>query len=494
MIRTRICLYVLLLTPLLVYWQAIFADYGFRDDYSHLRESREEPGKLVKFTASEGRPLKGALLETSFSLAGEVSNLLWLRLASVLMLTILGYSLWRQLYQSGWTEVEAAVIGLGVTLLPAAQVTAAWAVSWPHVLTLLLALAGFSATETELERGGLKRLVALLGGCLIYALAGLVYQPDALFAVVVIGAVMIVRTGREPMGDVKWSLLHLGTLLTGLAIGYFMVQMLFSNGLFHESPRMHFETNPFTKLGWFLWNPVPNALALYALRDDFNTGAVVFWLVAVAVAGLIGYGYKLEAARNNPVMKKKWLVSLVLLPFLAHAVSLVAGERSTAYRVLFALSGLVIVLVMLALRSVLAGRKVKPAAYYAAVGAVMIVAAVSARHNAFTLIAQPQSEEWDMIRSAMGRMDFKKPTRVYVITPTLADRLTVRVFQDEFGSLSSDSDWAPKEMFKAALHDRFGGKLPAGGSYTFASGREAPKEQDYDLVIDMRKLRERAAQ
>ena len=221
---------------------------------------------------------------------------------------------------------------------------------------------------------------------------------------------------------------------------------------------------------------------------------MVFWLVAAAVAAFIGYGYKLELARNNPVMKKKWLVCLAVLPFLAHSVSLAAGERSTAYRVLFALSGLVIVLLMLALRSVQADRKIRPFFYYTGLGAVLLVAAISAHLNTFGLIAQPQGEEWEMIRSAMGRMDFKKPTRVYVIAPTLEERLTVRVHQDEFGSLSSDSDWAPKEMFKAALHERFGGKLPAGGSYTFASGREVPKEQDYDLVIDMRKLKEHAAQ
>ncbi len=98
MIRTRICLYILLLTPLAVYWQAIFQDYGMRDDYSHLREAREEPGKLVKFTASHGRPLYGALLETTFGVVDDVNQLPWLRLTTVSLLTLLGLALWRQLY------------------------------------------------------------------------------------------------------------------------------------------------------------------------------------------------------------------------------------------------------------------------------------------------------------------------------------------------------------------------------------------------------------
>ena len=46
-------------------------------------------------------------------------------------------------------------------------------------------------------------------------------------------------------------------------------------------------------------------------------------------------------------------------------------------------------------------------------------------------------------------------------------------------------------MVKAALHERFGTKLPKGGSYTFESGREVPAPQAYDLVIDMRRLKQR---
>ena len=39
--RTRICFWLLLLLPFVVYESAILTDYGFRDDYSSLREVRE---------------------------------------------------------------------------------------------------------------------------------------------------------------------------------------------------------------------------------------------------------------------------------------------------------------------------------------------------------------------------------------------------------------------------------------------------------------------
>lgn len=491
MIRTRICLYVLLLAPLAVYWQTVFEDFGFRDDYSHLREAREEPGKIVKFTASHGRPLYGALLETTFNVTDEVGHLPMLRMTTVLLLALLALALWRQLYQSGWTEVEAAAIGLGVALLPAAQLTAAWAVTWPHVLALLLSVAGFSAIEAELERGGLKRFVALLGGCFIYALATLIYQSNALFAVVPIAAVLLVRTGREPMSDGKWLAYHLSALIAGLAISYFLMQGLFGSGVFRESVRLQLEHNPFTKLVWFFEYPVANALALYALRDDFGTGAWIFWASAVMITALIAAGVRLSLRGATAQIKRKWLWCLVLLPLLAHGASLAAAERSIAYRTLFALSGLVVVLMVHSLRALANAATGKPLLRY--VGLAFIAAAVAfmANRNAYQLLAEPQNNEWELVRNALLRANFNQPTKIYAITPALGDRSTNRIYFDEFGSLSSNSDWVPKEMVGAALHERFPGKLPKGGSYTFASGREVPTGKNYDLVIDLRKLKER---
>ena len=489
MIRTRICLYVLLLTPLVAYWQTIFHDFGFRDDYSHLREAKEEQGKLVKFTASHGRPLYGALLETSFAEVDEVPGLPWLRLACVTLLTIVGLAVWRQLYQSGWNEWEAAVIGLGITLLPGAQVAASWATCWPHVLSLVLAIAGFSAIETEFERGGLKRIVALLGGAMIYCLAGLIYQSNVLFALVPIAAVLLVRTGRERIGDWNWLAIHLTTVFGGLGASYLLVRSLFRTGIFHESVRMQFEGNPFTKLGWFFGEPLPNALGLYALRDNFNTGALIFWGTVLLVAVIIAFGYRAAALSADPAAKRKWLVCAVVMPFLAHSVSLVAAERSIGYRVLFALSGLVLVLVVYTFRSLRLAGRLKLPVYYTALALTAGVAAFTAHGNALDLIAEPQGNEWEIVHNTVMRSTFKGPTRVYLITPTPDDRSTDRMFADEFGSLSSDSDWTPKEMFKTALRERFGDKLPQGVTFTYTLGRAEPAAGSYDVLVDFRRLR-----
>ncbi|HWA27623.1 MAG TPA: hypothetical protein VG734_18345 [Lacunisphaera sp.] len=487
--RTRICLYVLLLLPLTVYWQTVFPDYGLRDDYGFLREAEEEPGKLVKYTASAGRPLYGALLESSYAAVGQVDFLWCMRLTSVLLLTVLAVVLWRQLYTAGWNEVEAAAVGLGVALLPASQAVVASAAGWPQALTLLLGMAGFSAIETEIERGGLKRVVALAGGLMIYTAAGLIYQSNVLFALVPLVGVYLVRTGREPLSDLKWALIHLATIVAGLLLGYLLVHSLFSNGVFEPSDRLRFDTNPLTKLVWFFAHPLPNALALFALADDNHFGAVYYGISIAGVVAVISLAFRRSFSLVDGVEKRRWKVCLFAMPFVMHAISLAAAERFDGYRTLFALSGLFLVLVIYACHGLLADWKVKTKLEYPLIGLVFLTVAFAANRNTHVLLGMPQESEWEMMKNETLRANIKTALKVYVITPTLADRSTERIYRDEFGWVSSSDPKVAAEMFKAAVRQRFPGGLPKGASYTVAAGPAAPAVGTYDLVIDMRRVR-----
>lgn len=486
--RTRVCLTILLLTPILVYWQSVFHDYGARSDYSHLRVAKEEPGRLVKLYASEGRPLYGAMIETSYAVTAEVGRLQWVRLCSVLLLTLVGLVLWRQLYQSGWNEVQAAGVGLGVLLLPSAQVLASWGSGWAQVLALLLALAGFSAVETEIERGGLKRIVALLGGVVIYAVASLISPDNVFFALVPLTGVLLIRTGREPLSDVVWAGIHVGTLLLGLVAGWAAMQHLLGSGILYEAGRLGLETNPFTKLTWFFANPLPNALALFALNDDQHTGAWLYWGTAGAVVVLIALAYRKVTAAGDEGVRRRWLSCLIALPLLAGGLVLVTAERSSTYRVLFAICGLVLVLVAFSFRTLILGEKARPWLHYPLLALIWGALAYAANHNAFALLAEPQGREWERVRNAVWRGTFNKPVRIYVLTPGPEDRPTERLYGDEFGSLSSADPQVAGEMVRAALRARFGESLPKGGSYTITAAPAEPEPGSYDLLVDMRKL------
>ena len=130
-------------------------------------------------------------------LGGEVANLKWLRLGAVLLLVLVGVVLTRLMQRAGWSTFESAAVGLTLTTLPAAQVIVGWSIAWPLALSLLLALAGFAATDAALARTGWRRLGVWAAGLAAYLAAGLIYQPSALFFVVPLAAALLLeRTAR----------------------------------------------------------------------------------------------------------------------------------------------------------------------------------------------------------------------------------------------------------------------------------------------------------
>jgi hypothetical protein len=490
MTRKGLWLWIALLciTPLAVYWQTVFQDYGFRDDYSLLREAHEEPFKLFRITTANGRPIYGAVLEASLRPLRFVGDLPWLRLLAVGLLAAVAVVLWRQLRRSGWSNLEAGAIALGVALLPGAQITVGWAIAWPIALALLFAVVGFSVVEEGLRRAGGVHLPSLVLGGSFYFFSGLTYQSSALFATVPIAAVLLLRADRERLSHFRWIVLHIGTLIASLFAAFLLIQLFFDEGIVMQAARMRLEPEPFTKLLWFVRQPLVNSLALFELRDRFNTTAF-FWVVASSIGALLLLGLYYGAQTRS--LKLRWLFCVLCLPFLAHAVSLAASSQAIGYRTVFGLSGLVLVLVVFALRSVIATHKLRPAFQASAFASLFLIAALSAHHNAYQLIAEPQAREWGLIRDAANRLRLDADTDVYIIRPGIDDRSTERVFDDEFGSLSSDADWASREMFKDAMRERFPGHLPAGSSLSIITGPVPPPSPSaYDEVVDLRKLRQ----
>jgi hypothetical protein len=482
---------MLLLVPFMVYGPAIGQIYGWRDDYSYLREAHEEPGKIVRFIASHGRPLSGALLEMSFRHIESVADLVWLRLATIALLAGLGLALWRRVVSAGWPGLDAAALGLAVTLLPAAQVCATWAMSWTWVLALLLAVAGFSAIDVAVAQSGMPRVLGGIGGIFLYVLATLIYQSNALFAVVPMAAATLSGATRCTRAALlRWFAIHLVVLCVSLSLSYLLLKLLFAAGIFDEAPRMQLESHPLTKLGWFFWQPLPNALALYVLRDDYNTGAVCFWAAVALVVVFLVWIIRSAPVKEGGLAYVQWGLCLGVLPWVAHGGSLVAAERSTAYRTLYALSGLVLVVVFAALRQLPMDAKKQLWGRYSVLAVLLLSAAGCAAYQSYTLIAQPQAREWHLVRSAVLQTRLQDTTRIYVIAPTLAERSTARVHYDEFGSLSSNSDWVPKEMVQAALRERFLSGLPPGQRIDYAQGKEPPADGTADVVIDMRQMKQ----
>jgi hypothetical protein len=122
---------------------------------------------------------------------------------------------------------------------------------------------------------------------------------------------------------------------------------------------------------------------------------------------------------------------------------------------------------------------------------VISIAFFTAQHRVFALIAVPQGNEWQLIMAGAKhvRLDGPRP-RIFAIASTPADISTATIYHDEFGSLSSNSEWVPREMFKRAMHDLHPEIANLDSRYDFATGPKLPDHQRFDVIIDLHRLRQ----
>jgi hypothetical protein len=119
------------------------------------------------------------------------------------------------------------------------------------------------------------------------------------------------------------------------------------------------------------------------------------------------------------------------------------------------------------------------------------IAFFTAQHHVYALIAVPQGNEWQLIMAGAKhvRLDASHP-RIFAIASTPADISTASIYHDEFGSLSSNSEWVPREMFKRAMHDLHPEIANLDARYDFSSGPKLPVDQRFDVIIDLHRLRQ----
>jgi hypothetical protein len=497
-VRSWVLTVFLFLVPLAAYWPATFHDYGLRDDYSNLRESHEEPGKILQFCASHARPIYGLLLQSTYGLTSSVDNLRWMRLGASLILGAVSLVLFRGLRALGWSFEASLCVTLMLGLLPASQVIAAWAVGWPYAAAALLALGAFFAVENALAiapgtvtlRLQGRLLVQWMVGLGLMVISALIYQPSALFYVVPLAGALIAQRRRGLRQTARWAGAHLSFIAAALGLAYCTMTVLYSMGIFVKSGRVAFEHHWGDKIAWLLSEALPNALSLLVLNDNNHHDR---WLY-LGCAGLVGMvllaGAWLEWRRHGRQRGLIWLCGLFALPVLAFGISMVASERYATYRTILAMSAVLVCFLVASVRALTDGWAVSNRRLLASV--LLSIAFLTARHHAYALIAVPQGNEWQLIveGAKQVRLSVNSRPRIYAIASRPADISTSTIYHDEFGSLSSNSEWVPKEMFKRAMHDLHPEIANINSRYVFATGPALPADQQYDVIIDMRRLRQ----
>jgi hypothetical protein len=485
---------VLFLVPLVAYWPATFHDYGLRDDYSNLREAHEEVGKVLQFCASHARPVYGWLLQATYGQTSSVENLQWLRFVAALLLGAISLVSFRGLRAVGWSFNSSLCFAVLLSLVPSAQVIAGWAVGWPYAATALLAFGGFFTVEGALTLGlsaGIRRAVAqwtVASGLML--LSALIYQPSAFFYLVPLAGALIAQRQRSLVQSARWIGAHLGFMAGTLGLAYCTMSLLYAQHVFVKSGRIAFETHWGEKIAWFLQEPLPNALSVFVLNDNNHRDHALYFGCAALVGVILIAGAYLEWRRHGMQRGIVWLSGLLGLPVFAFAVCLLASERYATYRTILAMTGVLLCFVVASI-SALTERWSVNARRLMAMLAISI-AFFTAQHHVYALIAVPQGNEWQLIMAGAKQVHFDGAVRprIFAIASAPADISTATIYHDEFGSLSSNSEWVPREMFKRAMHDLHPGIADLDSRYDFATGRVLPAGQHYDVIIDLHRLRQ----
>jgi hypothetical protein len=170
-------------------------------------------------------------------------------------------------------------------------------------------------------------------------------------------------------------------------------------------------------------------------------------------------------------------------------VSLVASERYATYRTILAMTAVLLCFLVASVRT-LTERWGVPSRRLLAAATIMLAMFV-AQHNVYALIAVPQGNEWQLILGGAKQVHLNAPARprIFAIASSAKDLSTASIYHDEFGSLSSNSEWVPKEMFKRAMHDLHPDVSNLESRYEFTEGYRLPSGQHFDVVIDMHQLR-----
>jgi hypothetical protein len=474
---------LLLLLPLLVYSNTIFSRYGFRDDYSILREANEEPGKVIMLCSSHARPLYGWLLETSFSQMDDIDDLWAGRAAGALCVGAIAVLLYFGLLRLGWPSIWSAFFAALMAMAPAAQVDVSWAICWPHVVSGICGIAGFLVANQG-------RPLCRLAGVFLVTAAALIYQPNSLFYLVPAAAGLFSYRHLNLKWRIRWITTHLIVVGSALILAFVIMQGLYAADVIRLHRLVSLETDFIAKLDFFITKPFLNALAMFALNDTREGISVAYVGFAVAVGLTIlagGFGEFLRRGWHEGVF---WAVSLVVLCISASAPILIASLRWSTYRTIYPLTGVCLVFFVLGLFHLNEFfNKGREWLVPTALAVMVALAAPVASLHAYTLFALPQQQELALIEDGVKRLQPKDQSTIFVIRPDTEDAPAPGFFSDEFGSLSTDSDWAAREMLKLVVRERFPYLRDLYKKVNFISGHRLPLRKSFDVVIDMRQLR-----
>jgi hypothetical protein len=317
---------------LAVYSKIITQVYGLHDDYSHLWVVTFGQQYLFGLYGTQGRFIHQWLSTWAFGLVDTVADLALLRWFALAALSVFALQIYYLARRMSWPPVAALCLSFSICTTPAVGIYAAWAITFPVVLALILGLQAGALMVLKPNRMGLPNgfYIVLASLLLIAALA--LYQHAAMAFWLALAlyyfapqtALFCWRRVVVSLGVFGFSLLAYYAIFKGY-VAYFQTDAVLLEG----AARATFSDDPLGKLIFFL-----QSLSLAASIGQIDNSITI----ALGVGFIFGAAWLILPAN-------RWLglLGLVLL-LVAYLPSWIVQESLLKLRLLGVLSSLLIVL------------------------------------------------------------------------------------------------------------------------------------------------------
>jgi hypothetical protein len=415
------------------FYRSIFETYGRLDDYTLVVGAINEIQHMREAYLYAGRVFPSLLIDVVSIPVNGVSDLVYLRLLSLLAMSVAGVALAISAYvflsqmNAKNRLIAGLLIGLTVFALPGAPNAVTWSILCLPLFAMFFALCGGLIVANSVNLP--KFRFQLLAIALIF-LSAFTYQHWVMLSVVPVSFSFAYGWLSSRRLEVKKVLFVFFSCGAALGSNYLFIRMLSS-----ESTKRTFAKPITESLGWFFTVFLPRSINLGI--PDSNT-----WRIASVVFACLALVVPICLQRDL------WVVSaLTLVIWLASAAVIIPTENWASYRLIFPSQIIFWSNCFFGLALAIGHRSkgVQSSGVIAAFS-VLCLLLMQSGLSGYRYIAKPNATDWESVRCVLESQNPDNPINALVATEN-SDVDSPFISYDEYGVVGSSVQWVLPNMY-----------------------------------------------
>lgn len=418
----------ILLVLSIILFHGIFKTYAFTDDYDFLLNASHPD--FINVFIQGGRPIFGFLMKLFFSSFNSVEEAYVIRIFSLFGALLFVNCFYFFLRNNGFSLFFSFFVALLLLFSPSLDIKVIWTLAFSKPYVSILALVAGHYTCKAIDTSPKYGFLAILFGLTVL----LTYQPIYTLSVIPI-FLKWMKNKYDHKSILKILVLHL--VIYVIYYATFKLSLI----LFDLSAldRSGVSLNLFERTWWFITGPVERALVYNFL---FYKRAVLWVILSMSIVS-IGYYVITVLNRKRAGLHVFYLTGFFYLSMLPNILS---SDDWISYRTM----GTLIIIIILIYAYMIHQIKHK-LIRVSVIVLISIVAFINAFYNVNSGFINNQVREFSHLKGHLENNRLND-NRYLFLQPEVnfldSNNFLERVITDEYGRLSTSSDWVPGPIVK----------------------------------------------